>query len=84
MTIDTLRHVPLFESLDDEAAKELCKLIETLDCPERQVLFRAGDVGDAGDGPPLLLTAPVQPAASHTDTMVRAMQMRFTGFSPIV
>jgi CRP/FNR family cyclic AMP-dependent transcriptional regulator len=47
MTIDTLRHVPLFESLDDEAAKELCKLIETLDCPARQVLFRAGDVGDA-------------------------------------
>jgi CRP/FNR family transcriptional regulator, cyclic AMP receptor protein len=47
MTIDTLRHVPLFESLDDEAAKELCKLIETLDCLERQVLFRAGDVGDA-------------------------------------
>src|SRR4029077_15257469 len=47
MTIDTLRHVPLFESLDDEAANELCKLIEPLDCPERQVLFRAGDVGDA-------------------------------------
>jgi CRP/FNR family cyclic AMP-dependent transcriptional regulator len=47
MTIDTLRHVPLFESLDDEAARELCKLIQTLDCPERQVLFRAGDVGDA-------------------------------------
>jgi CRP/FNR family cyclic AMP-dependent transcriptional regulator len=47
MTIDTLRHVPLFESLDDEAAKELCKLIETLDSPARQVLFRAGDVGDA-------------------------------------
>ena len=47
MTIDTLRNVPLFESLDDETAKELCKLIETLDCPERQVLFRAGDVGDA-------------------------------------
>src|ERR1700730_12979690 len=47
MTIDTLRHVPLFESLDDEAAKELCKLSETLDCPARQVLFRAGDVGDA-------------------------------------
>jgi len=47
MTIDTLRHVPLFESLDDEAAKELCKLIETLDRAERQVLFRAGDVGDA-------------------------------------
>jgi CRP/FNR family transcriptional regulator, cyclic AMP receptor protein len=47
MTIDTLRNVPLFESLDDEAAKELCKLFETLDCPARQILFRAGDVGDA-------------------------------------
>ena len=47
MTIDTLRQVPLFESLDDEAAKELCKLIETLDCPARRVLFHAGDVGDA-------------------------------------
>ena len=47
MTIETLRQVPLFESLDDEAAKELCKLIETLDCAARQVLFRAGDVGDA-------------------------------------
>jgi uncharacterized membrane protein len=47
MTIETLRQVPLFESLGDEAAKELCKLIETLDCPARQVLFRAGDVGDA-------------------------------------
>lgn len=47
MTIDTLRQVPLFESLDDEAAKDLCKLIEALDCPARQVLFHAGDVGDA-------------------------------------
>jgi CRP/FNR family transcriptional regulator, cyclic AMP receptor protein len=47
MTIDTLRQVPLFESLDDEAAKELCKLFETLDCPARRVLFHAGDVGDA-------------------------------------
>jgi uncharacterized membrane protein len=47
MTIETLRQVPLFESLGDEAAKELCKLIETLDCPAREILFRAGDVGDA-------------------------------------
>jgi uncharacterized membrane protein len=47
MTIQTLRQVPLFESLDDEAAKELCRLIETLDCPARHVLFRAGDLGDA-------------------------------------
>ncbi len=47
MTIDTLRQVPLFESLDDEAAGELCKLLETLDCEAQKVLFRAGDVGDA-------------------------------------
>src|SRR4029450_4177133 len=47
MTIETLRQVPLFESLDDEAAKELCELLETLDCPAQKVLFRAGDVGDA-------------------------------------
>jgi CRP/FNR family cyclic AMP-dependent transcriptional regulator len=47
MTIDDLRHVPLFESLDDERAKELCELLETLDCEARKVLFRAGDVGDA-------------------------------------
>jgi hypothetical protein len=32
MTIDTLRQVPLFESLDDKAAKELSELLETLDC----------------------------------------------------
>jgi CRP/FNR family cyclic AMP-dependent transcriptional regulator len=47
MTIETLRQVPLFESLDDEAAKDLSKKFETLDCSARQVLFRAGDVGDA-------------------------------------
>ncbi len=47
MTIDDLRQVPLFESLDDETAGELCKLLETLDCEARKVLFRAGDVGDA-------------------------------------
>ena len=47
MTIDTLRQVPLFESLDDEAAKNLCELLETLDCEAQKVLFRAGDVGDA-------------------------------------
>ncbi len=32
MTIDTLRQVPLFESLDNEAAGELCHLLESLDC----------------------------------------------------
>jgi CRP/FNR family cyclic AMP-dependent transcriptional regulator len=47
MTIDTLRQVPLFESLDDDAAKQLCELLETLDCEAQNVLFRAGDAGDA-------------------------------------
>jgi uncharacterized membrane protein len=47
MTIDTLRHVPLFESLDDEAAAELCHLLESLDCKAGTSLFRAGDEGDA-------------------------------------
>ena len=47
MTIDTLRQVPLFESLDDEAAKELCELLEGLDCKAETFLVRAGDAGDA-------------------------------------
>ena len=47
MTIDDLRQVPLFESLDEEAAKELSGLLETLDCEAPKVLFRAGDAGDA-------------------------------------
>jgi CRP/FNR family cyclic AMP-dependent transcriptional regulator len=47
MTIDTLRQVPLFESLDNAAAKNLCELIEMLDCPAQKILFHAGDVGDA-------------------------------------
>jgi uncharacterized membrane protein len=47
MTIDTLRHVPLFESLDDEAARELCQLMESIDCKEKTFLVRAGDEGDA-------------------------------------
>jgi len=47
MTIDTLRQVPLFESLDDEAAGELCHLLESLDCEAGAFLFRAGDQGDA-------------------------------------
>jgi uncharacterized membrane protein len=47
MTIDTLRHVPLFESLDDEAAAELCHLLESVDSRAGSVLFRAGDEGDA-------------------------------------
>jgi uncharacterized membrane protein len=47
MNVETLRHVPLFESLDAEAAHELCELLETLDCRAGAVLFRAGDEGDA-------------------------------------
>jgi uncharacterized membrane protein len=47
MTIDTLRHVPLFESLDDEAAQKLCQLMQSIDCKEKTFLFRAGDEGDA-------------------------------------
>ena len=47
MTINTLRQVPLFESLDDDAAKQLCELLETLDCEAQKVMFRAGDAGDA-------------------------------------
>jgi uncharacterized membrane protein len=47
MTIDTLRNVPLFESLDDEAARKLCQLLERLDCKAGTFLFRTGDEGDA-------------------------------------
>ena len=47
MTIDTLRQVPLFESLDNEAAGELCNLLESLDRKAGTCLFRAGDEGDA-------------------------------------
>jgi CRP/FNR family transcriptional regulator, cyclic AMP receptor protein len=47
MTVETLRHVPLFESLDDKAATELCQLLESLDSKANTVLFRAGDAGDS-------------------------------------
>ncbi len=47
MTTDTLRAVPLFESLDNEAAGEICSLLTSQDCPAGAVLFRAGDAGDA-------------------------------------
>ena len=47
MTIDTLRHVPLFESLDDQAARKLCQLLQSIDCKAKTSLFRAGDEGDA-------------------------------------
>src|SRR5262252_7805307 len=47
MTVETLRQVPLFESLDDHAAEKLCELLESLDCNAKTFLFHAGDVGDA-------------------------------------
>ena len=47
MTPDTLRNVPLFETLDDKAAKELRDLLEAVDCRADQTLFRAGDAGNA-------------------------------------
>jgi uncharacterized membrane protein len=47
MTPDTLRNVPLFESLEDDTAKELCNLLETVVCNAEQTVFRAGDAGNA-------------------------------------
>jgi len=47
MNVETLRQVPLFESLDKEASHELCELLENLDCKAGTVLFHAGDEGDA-------------------------------------
>ena len=47
MNVDTLRHVPLFESLDTETAHELCALLESIDLKAGSVLFYAGDEGNA-------------------------------------
>ncbi|MDB6147635.1 MAG: cyclic nucleotide-binding protein [Spartobacteria bacterium] len=47
MTTDTLRAVPLFESLDEHAAATVCGLLESEDCHAAHTLFRAGDAGDA-------------------------------------
>ena len=47
MTLDAIRSVPLFNSLDDEAAGELRDLLRTRDVAVGDALFRTGDVGDA-------------------------------------
>src|SRR5437879_5899092 len=47
MTLDAIRSVPLFASLDDEAAGELRSLLRTREAPGGEELFRAGDKGDA-------------------------------------
>lgn len=47
MTLDAIRSVPLFASLDDEAAVNLRNLLRVNDVPSNTSLFRAGDQGDA-------------------------------------
>src|SRR5437588_4523328 len=47
MTLDAIRSVPLFASLDDEAAGNLRNLLRVNDVPSNTSLFRAGDMGDA-------------------------------------
>ena len=47
MTLDAIRSVPLFASLDDEAAVNLRNLLRVNDVPSNTSLFRAGDNGDA-------------------------------------
>src|SRR5438132_3294357 len=47
MTLEAIRSVPLFASLDDNAARELRSLLQTHEAPSGSALFRAGDQGDA-------------------------------------
>jgi len=47
MTLEGLRSVPLFASLDDQAAKELRDLLSDKIVPQNTRLFRQGDTGDA-------------------------------------
>jgi CRP/FNR family transcriptional regulator, cyclic AMP receptor protein len=47
MTLDAIRSVPLFASLDDEATGELRSLLRTREVATGTALFRAGDDGDA-------------------------------------
>jgi CRP/FNR family transcriptional regulator, cyclic AMP receptor protein len=47
MTLEALRSVPLFASLDDDAARELRSLLSDKTVPQNTRLFRQGDKGDA-------------------------------------
>jgi len=47
MTLEALRSVPLFASLDDEAASELRSLLSDKTVPQNTRLFRQGDKGNA-------------------------------------
>lgn len=47
MTLEALRSVPLFASLDDEAATELRRLLSDKRVPQNTRLFKQGEKGDA-------------------------------------
>jgi CRP/FNR family transcriptional regulator, cyclic AMP receptor protein len=47
MTLEALRSVPLFASLDDEAAKDLRNLLSDKIVPSNTLLFKRGENGDA-------------------------------------
>ena len=47
MTVEALRSVPLFASLDDDAAHDVLNLISDKIVPRNTRLFRQGDKGDA-------------------------------------
>jgi len=47
MTLEALRSVPLFASLDDNAARELRDLLSVREASSQSVLFHHGDKGDA-------------------------------------
>ena len=47
MTLEALRSVPLFASLDDDAARDLRSLLSDKTVPQNTRLFRQGDKGDA-------------------------------------
>jgi uncharacterized membrane protein len=47
MTLEALRSVPLFASLDDDSARELRSLLSDKKVPQNTRLFRQGDKGDA-------------------------------------
>lgn len=47
MDVETLRTVPLFASLDNEASAQLCQFLSIRDYPSSTVVFRNGDPSDS-------------------------------------
>ncbi len=47
MTLDAIRSVPLFASLEDDEVRDLRSLLRTREVPADTELFHAGDLGDA-------------------------------------